>query len=146
MGKRRTIGEVSRQLGVASKTLRFYEAEGIIAPPAGTETGYRLYTTADVRRLRLARRARLLGLSLPEVKVFVERAFTSDCAEFADMLLVRVAAQREAIARRIAELRTLRAELDELERHVRHDQTNTLPGQCVDECQFCPLIDEEGGD
>ena len=59
-----TIGEVSRCTGVPIKTIRFYEAEQVIPPPARTEAGYRLYTSADVRRLHLARQARLLGLVL----------------------------------------------------------------------------------
>lgn len=69
MTNRLTIGALSRRTGVPIKAIRFYEARGVIPAPARTEAGYRLYSPADVRRLRLVRRARLMGLALPEVKV-----------------------------------------------------------------------------
>ena len=141
-----TIGEVSRCTGVPIKTIRFYEAEQVIPPPARTEAGYRVFTPADVRRLHLARQARLLGLSLPEVKQLVQQAFTAECIGFAEHLLEQLGNQRRAITQRITELEALRSRLEALEEHVRHCQIEAQPGQLVSECEFCPLIDEEGGD
>ncbi len=146
MADKLTIGEVTRLTGVPAKTIRFYESERVITPPARSDSGYRLYSPVDVRRIRLARRARLLGLALSEVKELVERAFRSDCVEFGDQLLACISDQRVRIDRRIAELKALQVELDELERHVRHDQAECRPGQKVAECVFCPMIDEEGGE
>ena len=141
-----TIGEVARRTGVPAKTIRFYEAEGVLTAPSRSESGYRLYTAADVRRLRLARRVRLLGLPLPAVKTLVEQAFHSDCVEFGEQLLACVASQRVEIDERIAELQALKGELDALEQHVRHCQKDARPGQSVADCGFCPFIDEEGGE
>jgi MerR family copper efflux transcriptional regulator len=138
-----TIGEVARRVGVPSKTIRFYEAQGVIAPPARTEAGYRLYSATDIRRLRLARRARLLGLPLPEVKTLVEQAFASECGEFADQVVALLAGKRAEIQRRIVELEALDAELAELARHLQVCECG--PGQLVVDCSFCSLIDEEGG-
>jgi DNA-binding transcriptional MerR regulator len=144
MSKKMTIGEVARQTGMSAKTLRFYETEGILTPPGRDESGYRTYTAEDLRRVRLARRARLLGLSLPVVKTLVEQAFHSDCIEFGDQYLSRITDQRIEIDQRIAELQALKGELDELEQHVRHCQIDAHPGQKVADCAFCPMIDEEG--
>lgn len=83
---------------------------------------------------------------MPEVKILTEQAFTSACVDFAAQLLERIDRQRDVIDRRIAELTALRAELDELARHVRHSQVTAQPGQLVAECAFCPLLDEEGGE
>lgn len=146
MADKLTIGEVSRRTGVPVKTIRFYEAEGVIAAPPRTASGYRLYGAIDIRRLRLARRVRLLGLALPEVRTLVEQAFRSDCIDFGDQLLTILARQRVHIDHRIAELQALKTELDELEQHVRHDQEECRPGQKVADCTFCPMIDEEGGE
>jgi DNA-binding transcriptional MerR regulator len=146
MADKLTIGEVARRTGVPAKTIRFYEAEGVLAAPARTESGYRVYAAADVRRLRLARRARLLGLPLTAVKSLVDQAFRSDCVEFGEQLLTFIAGQRTEIDQRIAELQALKAELDELEQHVQHDLDTCRPGQLVTECSFCPMIDEEGGE
>lgn len=123
-----TIGGVARQTGLPVETIRFYESAGVIPAPARTPAGYRLYTTTDLRRLRLIRQARLLGLALPEVKALVERAFASECTEFADQLLLHIARQRADIERRIAELAELREALTMLESHVRHAQAAAPPG------------------
>jgi DNA-binding transcriptional MerR regulator len=141
-----TIGQVSKRTGLPVRTIRFYEAEGVIGTPARTESGYRLYSATDIRRLRLARRARLLGLPLSEVKKLSRQAFESECIEFGDQLLRSLVEQRERISRRISELQALRMELGDLEKHVRHCQTEARPGQTVVECTFCPIIDEEGGE
>src|SRR6266536_1227051 len=146
MAGKLTIGDVARQTGVPAKTIRFYEAEGILTPPARSESGYRLYTATDVRRLRLARRARLLGVSLATVKSLVNQAFQSDCVAFGEQLLVCIAAQRAQIDQRIAALHALNGELDVLEEHVRHCHADARPGQQVTDCAYCPMIDEEGGD
>ncbi|MCC6178974.1 MAG: MerR family transcriptional regulator [Chloroflexi bacterium] len=141
-----TIGQVSRLTGVPAKTIRFYEAEGVIAPPSRSDAGYRRYSLLDVRRLRLARRARLLGLALADVKVLVDQAFRSDCVEFGDQLLTHIADQQANIDARIAELKALKVELAELEQHVRHNLEECRPGQQVAECAYCPMIDEKGGE
>jgi len=55
MIENRTNGTVARHIGVPVRTIRFYKAEGLRPAPARTAAGYRLYTTTDVRRLRLIR-------------------------------------------------------------------------------------------
>lgn len=137
-----TIGAVARETNLPIETIRFCEAEGVIPAPARSSAGYRLYTRTDVRRLRLIRQARLLGLALPEVKVLVARAFASECGDFAGQLLGYIGRQRADIERRMAELAALREELDALEGHVRHARATAPPGRRVAECACCPLIDE----
>ncbi|MGD9894237.1 MAG: MerR family transcriptional regulator [Dehalococcoidia bacterium] len=145
MAEKLTIGVVAQRIGVPVDTIRFYEAEGIIPAPARTAAGYRLYAATDLRRLRLVRRARLLGLSLPEIKTLVEQAFASDCGDYLDQLLERLAEQHTAVRRRIAELQALDAELGALAQHVRHAREQAPAGRRVVDCGFCPLIDEEDG-
>jgi DNA-binding transcriptional MerR regulator len=142
MAARRTIGAVARQTGVPVPTIRFYEAAGVIPTPARTAAGYRVYSVTDVRRLRLVRRARLLGLGLPEVKALVAQAFAAECTAYVTQLLDYVARQRCDIRRHMQELQAQAAELDALEAHVRHAQPALVPGQRVADCSFCPLIDD----
>lgn len=62
------IGEVARLTGLPAKTIRYYEAIGLIAEPAREATsGYRSYTDADVTRLRFIAGAKQLGLALDEI-------------------------------------------------------------------------------
>jgi DNA-binding transcriptional MerR regulator len=142
MTERLTIGVAARRSGVPVRTIRFYEAEGLLSLPARTAAGYRLYTTTDVRRLRLIRRVRLLGLPLAQVRALVEQAFASECGAYAHQVLDLVDRRRTEVDRRIAELQALRTELDTVAEHVRHVATEAPTGQKVATCGCCPLIDE----
>lgn len=62
------IGELARATGLTTKTIRFYEAEGLIPNPPRTNSGYRAYADADVGRLEFILKAKRLGLSLDEIK------------------------------------------------------------------------------
>lgn len=61
------IGTAAQRAGVSARMLRHYEALGLLAPVARTESGYRQYTEADVHTLRFIRRARDLGFSMDEI-------------------------------------------------------------------------------
>jgi DNA-binding transcriptional MerR regulator len=141
-----TIGDVAHRTGVPIKTIRFYEAEGVIPAAARTEAGYRLYTPTDVRRLHLVRRLRLLGLPLPEVAHIVAQAFASACDAYAQQVLELIDRQRVELDRQIAELVALRAELDAVAGHVRHVLSGAPTGLTVATCTRCPLIDEATGE
>ena len=62
------IGELARQSGVKPDTVRFYEREGLLAAPARTAAGYRVYDSAARDRIRFIKRAQALGFSLDEIR------------------------------------------------------------------------------
>jgi MerR family transcriptional regulator, repressor of the yfmOP operon len=63
------IGEVAKQTGVTTRTLRYWEELGILHPASRSDGGERLYAAADVRRVtRIRDLQELLGFSLDEVK------------------------------------------------------------------------------
>ena len=62
------IGELAKATGLSAKTIRFYEAEGLIPDPPRTGSGYRAYAEPDVGRLGFIIKAKRLGLSLDEIK------------------------------------------------------------------------------
>ena len=68
------IGELAHQTGLSIKTIRFYESRGLLEQPPRTQGGYRLYGPEEVARLRFVQRAKLLGLTLEEIKELVELA------------------------------------------------------------------------
>lgn len=72
MGKDLLIGEVAAGTGLDRRTIRYYEAVGLLPKPPRKRTGhassgYRLYSEEAVERLRLIKGARLLDLSLAEI-------------------------------------------------------------------------------
>jgi DNA-binding transcriptional MerR regulator len=64
-----TVGELADELGVTTRTLRHYEAEGLVLP-ARSGAG-RVYNHRDRARLRLILRGKRFGMSLPEIREIV---------------------------------------------------------------------------
>ena len=62
------IQEVARLTGITSRTLRHYDAEGLLPPSSVSSGGVRHYDDAAVVRLQRILVMRALGLPLPEIK------------------------------------------------------------------------------
>ncbi len=64
------IQEVSKELGVTHRTLRFYEDKGLISPQRiGT---MRIYSKREMGRMRLILRGKRLGFSIREISEFLD--------------------------------------------------------------------------
>jgi DNA-binding transcriptional MerR regulator len=65
-----TITELAREFDITSRTIRFYEDQGLLAPQRVGQV--RVYDKRDRTRLRLTLRGKRLGLSLAEIKELLE--------------------------------------------------------------------------
>ncbi len=64
------IGEAAEAAGVTTRTLRYYEQRGLLAPTGHSVGGARRYADDDVERLRRIRElADLMGADLDRIKV-----------------------------------------------------------------------------
>jgi DNA-binding transcriptional MerR regulator len=61
------IGELAHKTGVSTKTIRYYEDIGLLAPPEREPNGYRDYGEDALERLRFIRDAQATGLTLTEI-------------------------------------------------------------------------------
>src|SRR5260370_13464624 len=102
------IGQLARRVNVNVRTLRYYEALGLLPAPQRTETGYRLYSEADERRLRFVLQAKRIGLSLEEIGRILELGRDGSACSYVREIVSRHIADIDA---RIAELHAMRAEL-----------------------------------
>ena len=68
------IGEAAEQAGLSLRTIRYYEEIGLVTPSGRTEGGFRLYTDADVDRLRLVKALKPVGMSLDALGALLDAA------------------------------------------------------------------------
>ena len=67
------IGEVAELTGTTPRTIRYYEEVGLLTGPERAHGKHRLYSDADVERLReIVRLKDLLGLSLEQLSQLLE--------------------------------------------------------------------------
>ena len=106
------IGEIASVAGLSTSTIRYYEKIGLLAPPPRNESGYRDYSEADARRLRLIAQARMLSLPLDEVRQLTAFAVDGRCGPLRGELLQALRKRAADTRRQIRELRSLQRELD----------------------------------
>lgn len=63
-----SIGEVAKTVEMSLRTIRYYEEIGLLNSVKRIEGGKRVYTMEDVRRLKLIKRLKILGLSLSDME------------------------------------------------------------------------------
>jgi len=62
------IGEAAGRADVTAKTVRFWEDQHLLPPPARTPAGYRDYGPGIVERLAFIRHAQAAGLTLDAIR------------------------------------------------------------------------------
>ena len=65
-----TISELAKEFGVTTRTIRFYEDQGLVSP--AREGTSRVFSNRDRVRLKLALRGKRLGFSLAEIRELFE--------------------------------------------------------------------------
>lgn len=106
------IGELSTASSTQIETIRYYEREGLLPPPARTQGNFRVYEAPHLERLQFIRYCRSLDMSLDEVRVLL--SFKDDpaanCGDVNHLLDEHIG----HVSRRIKELRALEKQLKEL--------------------------------
>jgi Cu(I)-responsive transcriptional regulator len=113
-----TIGSLAELTGTKVETIRYYERLGLLPAPDRTAGNYRSYEPSHVGRLSFIRRAHDLGFSLDQVRELLGLADQKDrSCESVDAIARQHLAEVE---RKIADLKSLRRELDTLIGQCRH--------------------------
>jgi Cd(II)/Pb(II)-responsive transcriptional regulator len=106
------IGELALATDTPVQTIRYYEQEALLPAPARTASNYRVYDEGHAQRLAFIRHCRSLDMSLTEIRVLLEfkDGPTRACGEVNELLDAHIG----HVARRIADLRALQKQLQEL--------------------------------
>jgi MerR family transcriptional regulator, repressor of the yfmOP operon len=130
------IGDVAKLAGTTPRTIRYYEEIGLLRPAPARPLGrHRVYSEADVERLREAMRLKeLLGVTLEELKTLLAaeeaRAVVRAKLRREDVAPVRrrellgealghIDRQLSLVDKRAAEMAKLKHELSETRKRVR---------------------------
>lgn len=125
-----TRGELAKRGGVNSETIRYYERRGLLPKPPRSAAGYRLFSAADVSRVRFIKRAQELGFSLDEIQ---------------ELLALRVSSTgTPGAVRKLAEAKL--ADIEEKIKSLHSMQTvlQTLTAACCGgggEVSECPILE-----
>ena len=127
------IGEAAVLSGVSAKMIRHYESIGLIPPASRTFANYRLYSDADLHRLRFIKRSRTLGFSMKQIEQLL--GLWSDPGRSSAEVKRLALAHAAELAARIREMQAMQRSLDTLARHCHGDQRPE-----------CPILDDLAGD
>jgi DNA-binding transcriptional MerR regulator len=94
------IGELARRTGVTTRALRYYEEQSLLTAER-SGSGQRHYTDSAVDRIRLIRQLYAAGLSSKAIAELMPCVIDGKATP---ELLQRLAAEREHLDRRIADL------------------------------------------
>ena len=111
-----TISELADDLGVTTRTIRFYEDKGLLNPQRIGAN--RVYSYRDRARLQLVLRGKRLGFSLTEISEYIElydAELDPQRQEQLHYLLERVRARRQELLRQQEDLMQMLQELNGIE-------------------------------
>jgi DNA-binding transcriptional MerR regulator len=110
-----SIRDLAREFDVTTRTIRFYEDEGLISPARRGQT--RLFSPRDRIRLKLILRGKRLGFSLGEIREIVN-LYDAAPGEYGQLrfFLGKIAERRAMLEQQRADIAETLEELAEVER------------------------------
>ncbi|MAW85727.1 MAG: MerR family transcriptional regulator [Phyllobacteriaceae bacterium] len=109
-----TITELTKEFGVSTRTLRFYEDEGLIQPFRRGRT--RLYRPADRHLIKQIMRGKRLGFSIAEIRDIIQM-YREPPGEGGQLktIIAKIEERREELRQKRRDLEETLAELDRAE-------------------------------
>lgn len=131
-----TVKQVARRVGLPTPTIRYYDRIGLVCAQERSASGYRMYSEIDEGRLHFIRRAKLLGLSLEEIRELMAAA-DGGCGSTVPELDRLLERKVREIDEQIVELTALRERLVE----YRADKRSARRNGCGHGA-FCGCLDD----
>ncbi|MFC5444140.1 MerR family transcriptional regulator [Rhizobium halophytocola] len=112
--KHYSITELTREFGVSTRTLRFYEDEGLIQPERRGRT--RLYRSADRRLIQEILRGRRIGFTIAEIREIVQ-VYKAPPGEIGQLklMMTRIDQKRDDLRQKRKDIDETLSELDQAE-------------------------------
>lgn len=109
-----SITDLTREYGVSTRTIRFYEDEGLIHPLRRGRT--RLFRPADRRLLSFVLRGKRLGFSIAEIREILAmyKEPPGEAGQL-NLLLTRIQEKRDELEQKRNDIAETLSELDQVE-------------------------------
>ena len=119
-----TIGRLAQRAKINVDSIRFYERQGLLSPETKTDTGYRLYGDAALRRIAFIKHAQLCGFSLAEIGELLQM---HNCDDAGRAHVYRLAAKKSVeIRNTMAALEGMSQALDSLLTERAQESTGSM--------------------
>jgi DNA-binding transcriptional MerR regulator len=105
------IADLAREFGISTRTIRFYEAKGLITPERVGST--RVFRRRDRARLILILRGKRLGFSLRDISDYL-KLYDADREQQVHLLVEKVEQRLASLERQRADLEQTMGELKEI--------------------------------
>ena len=123
-----SITELAREFDVTTRTIRFYEDRGLLAP--ARRGGQRVYSRSDRTRLKLVLRGKRLGWPLEEIGEMIRLYDVPGGAgerRQLERMLERIAGSRATLLRQREDIELALGEFDEIEERCRARLASAAP-------------------
>ena len=114
-----SISDLAQELDVTTRTIRFYEEQGMLAPQRRGQE--RIYSPRDRVSLKLILRGKRLGFSLAECKTLIE-LYDPQAGNKKQLnsMLELIAERRRQLEQQLLDIRQMQLELDTAEERCRN--------------------------
>ena len=113
-----SIGELAKEFDITTRSIRFYEDQGLLAPERNGQT--RIYSGKDRVRLKLILRGKRLGFSLAETKNIFDLYDNEDTGERQlEFMLTMIGEKKQMLAQQLLDIEAVKAELEDLEQNCK---------------------------
>lgn len=116
-----TAGEIAKIAGVSLRTIRFYDAKGLLKPVSYSEAGYRFYNQESLVILQRILMLKYLGFSLQQIEAMIQ----DDIAVKRDMN-TQLAEQKKLLQEKKAQLEQMITTIEIMEKSEEDDRWSYL--------------------
>lgn len=109
-----SIGELSKEFDITTRSIRFYEDQGLLTPTRKGQT--RIYNQRDRVRLKLILRGKRLGFSLAETgRLFELYDADKSSAKQLSIMMELIAQKKSDLKQQLEDINAVLIELNDLE-------------------------------
>jgi DNA-binding transcriptional MerR regulator len=139
------IGDIAAKAGITPRTIRYYQELDLIQPYDRSEGGFRLYSDAQLRRLKVIQSLKDLGLDLEGIRAFFnpnqgvnKGQEVNTGGDMARSMIASLNAQQEVIKQKVTDYQQM---------HERNARAIEILKECLccqirvleRECQKCEI-------